>query len=222
MKIVERQRAIELRKTGLTYTEIRNRLKVSRASLSYWLRDIPYIPTEETYEKRRLANIKTGRLLHERKLQRTNQIKKITEQEIRNTKFNDLKLLGVMAYWTEGSKTKDHLVQLTNSDPIFIKFILKWLRKVCGVQSEKLKVHLRVHPDVNIKEAEQYWSRITGIPDTQFHKTTAKVSGSGGRRYTKLGYGIATITVCSTDLYYKVMGWIEGLKEELDRDASLA
>ncbi len=222
MKIAERQRAIELRKTGLTYAEIRNRLKVSRASLSYWLRNIPYIPTEGTRERRRLANIKTGQVLHERKLLRTNQIKKIAEHEIRNIKFNDLKLLGIMAYWTEGSKTKDHLVQFTNSDPVFVKFTLKWLRKFCGVQSEKLRVHLRVHPDVNIKEAEQYWSRITGISHTQFHKTTAKVSGSGGRRYSKLGYGIATITVCSTDLYYKVMGWIEGLKGELDRDDSLA
>jgi hypothetical protein len=78
-----------------------------------------------------------------------------------------------------------------------------------------LRVHLRIHPDVDEKEAENYWSEITSIPITQFHKTTAKISGSGGRKYSKLGQGIATITVCDTDLHYKIMGWIEGLKDKI-------
>lgn len=40
MKIVEKNKAIELRKQGKTYTEIQKRIPVSKSSLSYWLRDI--------------------------------------------------------------------------------------------------------------------------------------------------------------------------------------
>ncbi|MBU3958850.1 MAG: hypothetical protein KKH29_00230 [Candidatus Omnitrophica bacterium] len=214
MKIAEREKAIELRKKGLTYNEIVTFLKVSRSSLSYWLRNIPYIPTGEVRERRRLASLQSGQVLHKRKLERITKIEKIARQEIGEIEFDELKLLGIMAYWVEGSKTEDAIVRFTNSDPIFIKFILRWLREICKVQDEKLRAHLRVHPDVDKKEAENYWSKVTGIPLAQFYKTTAKISGSGGRKYKKLGSGIAAITVCDTDLHYRIKGWIDGLKNK--------
>ena len=213
MKIIERQKAVKLRKKGWTYAEIGKCLGVSRGALSLWLRNIPYVPSEATRRRRQLASLKASQVLHKRKLKRITQIKKIAKQEIEHIKNNELKLLGIIAYWAEGSKTEDHFVRFTNSDPIMIKFILRWLREICCVPEEKLRVHLRVHPDVDKKVTENYWSKVTGIPLTQFNKTTAKVSGSNGRRYSKLGYGIARITVCSTDLYYKIIGWIEGLQE---------
>jgi len=48
---------------------------VSKAALSLWLRDIPSIPAEGVRQRRKLANIKTGQVLHERKLERTSKIK---------------------------------------------------------------------------------------------------------------------------------------------------
>ncbi|MCX5686650.1 MAG: hypothetical protein NTW09_04235, partial [Candidatus Omnitrophica bacterium] len=214
MKILEKEKAIELRKTGLTYNEIEKCLNISKSSLSSWLRDVPYVPTKDTRERRRLASYNSGQVLHRRKLERVNQIMQSAKQEVKDLKVEDLKLLGTMAYWTEGSKTKDSLVQITNTDPIFIRFVLKWLREICEVKEEKLRVHLRIHPDTNKKDAENYWSKITGIPLAKFHKTTAKISGSGGRKYKKLGHGVATITICDTDLYYRITGWIKGLQEK--------
>ena len=38
MKTKEKDEAVELRKSGLTYREILGRLPVSKSSLSYWLR----------------------------------------------------------------------------------------------------------------------------------------------------------------------------------------
>lgn len=213
MKIVERQKAIELRKKGLTYSEIEQRLSVSRGSLSLWLRNIPFAPSEEGRNRRRLASLRSSQVLHRRKIQRISQIMTAAKEETPNIKLDELKLLGAMAYWTEGSKTKDSLVKFTNSDPKFIKFALKWLREVCGVPEEKLRVHLRIHSDLNRKQIEQYWSKMTGIPLNRFHKTTFKISSSSGKRYNKLNYGIATITVCDTNLFYRIRGWIEGIIE---------
>jgi len=211
MKLKERYKAIELRKQGLTYPEIQDRIHVSKASLSYWLRDIPYVPTELTKSRRKIASIRTGQMLHNRKLRRVIQIMVKAKKEISSINNRQLKLLGVMAYWAEGSKTQDNLVQFTNSDPKIIKFVLKWLKESCGVSPNKLHFHLHAHPDVNEEKSEKYWSKITNIPLSQFHKTTAKISGSSGRRYNKLENGVATITVCDTNLHYRIKGWIEGL-----------
>jgi len=211
MKIIEREKAIKLRRNGLTYKEIGERLSVSKGSLSLWLHNVPYVPTEESFQRRRVASINAGQVLHKRKLERISKIKTEAKREIPKMKPEVFKLLGALAYWTEGSRSQDHVVTFTNTDPKFIKFVLKWLREVCAVPEEKLRLHLRIHPDTNKREAEKYWSRVTKIPKKRFQKTTAKTSGSGGRRHRKISNGIASVKVCDTELFYKIMGWIEGL-----------
>ena len=164
MKIIERQKAVKLRRKGLIYKEIGERLFVSKSSLSLWLRNIPYIPTEKSRQRRKIASINAGQVLHQRKLERIAKIKAEARLEIPNIKPKVLKLLGIMAYWTEGSKAQDDSVCFTNTDSKFIKFVLKWLREICTVPEEKLRFHLRIHPGTSREKAEAYWSRVTGIP----------------------------------------------------------
>ena len=171
--------------------------------------------SDASYNRRKLASIRNSQVLHKRKIQRTSQIVSEVKKEILNIKPYELKLLGAMAYWTEGSKTQDNLVKFTNSNPEIIKFILRWLKEVCLVPDKKLRIHLRIHGDINKKQTEQYWSEITGIPFNRFYKTTFKISGSNGKRHNKLKYGIATIIVCDTNLFYKIKGWIEGIVENI-------
>jgi len=211
MKIIEREKAIELRKKGLTYNEIKQHLSVSRGSLSLWLRNIPFVLSKEICDRQRLARIRNSQVLHKRKIKRVSQIMLEAKREISKIKPYELKLLGIMAYLTEGSKTEDNLVKFTNSNPKFIRFVLKWLREICAVPEEKLRFHLRIHGDLNRIEVEQYWSNLTAIPVSRFYKTTFKISSSNGRRYNKLKYGIASIIICDTNLFYKIMGWIEGI-----------
>jgi orotate phosphoribosyltransferase-like protein len=40
-RIKDRANAIELRKSGLSYSQIKTKLNVSKSSLSLWLRDMP-------------------------------------------------------------------------------------------------------------------------------------------------------------------------------------
>jgi len=215
MKTLERQKATRLRERGLTYYEIGQLLAVSKSSLSLWLRNVPYEITNETRHKRKIASINTGQLQHQRKLERVNRIRQEAKQEITEINYEKLKLLGIMAYWAEGSKTKDSLVKFTNTDPNFISFTLKWLREVCNVPNDKIKVHIRVHNDIDSKKAENFWSKLTGMPRKNFYKTTIKKSGSCGKRYNKLNRGIAFIIVCDTNLFYKINGWIEALMDNI-------
>lgn len=215
MKIEERKKAIELRNQGLTYPEIGKLLGVGRGTLSYWLRAIPYTPREETKNRRRESSIRNGMLRRLRKIERVSIIKAAAKNEVNIISCESLKLLGAMAYWCEGSKTQDSVVKFTNSEAILIQFMMQWLRVVCEVPDNKFRIHLRVHPNVNHDEAKKYWSKITGVPLSQFFKVTTKVSESGGQRPNQLPFGIATINVCDTSLTYKVRGWIEALGESL-------
>jgi len=215
MRKIERQKAVDLRKKGLTYEEIQQHLKIPKGTLSLWLRNIPFVISSTSYNKRMSACLRNSQVLHQRKIQRTSQIVSEAKTEILNIKPYELKLLGAMAYWTEGSKTQDNQVKFTNSNPKTIKFILKWLKEICLVPDEKLRVHLRIHGDINKKDIEQYWVGLTGISLNRFYKTTFKISNSEGKRHNKLKYGIASITVCDTNLFYKIKGWIEGISDSL-------
>ena len=126
-----------------------------------------------------------------------------------------MKLLGIMAYWAEGSKTQDSLVKFTNSNPQFIKFVLKWFRSVCRVPENKLRLHLRLHQDIGKEKVENYWSKLTKIPKARFFKTTIKSSNSKGKRHNKLSNGIASIIVCDTKLFYKITGWIDSIIDKM-------
>ena len=215
MKTIERDKAIKLRKAGRTYAEISQQLGVSKGSLSLWLCNIPYLATEESKQKRRLASINNGRILHRRKIEKILKIKELAKKEMPNIKSEEMKLLGIMAYWAEGSKTQDSLVKFTNANPKFIKFSLKWLREICQVPEEKLRLHLRIHKDVDKEKVENYWSQITRIPKIRFFKTTIKMSNSKGTRHNKLSNGIASIIVCDTKLFYKISGWIEFIIDKM-------
>ena len=219
MKIAERHTAIALRQKGWTYTAIQHSLMVSKGTLSRWLRTVPYKPLGATLERRRLASIASGQVLHRRKLERIEQIQHEAEQSLPCTTRETLHLLGIMAYWTEGSKTQNGVVAFTNTDPSLIRLVRRWWIEYCGVDPKRLRLHLRVHHDIARAEAEAYWQSATGIPSAQCEKTTVKESGSGGRRIRKLRHGIATIKVCDTNFYYRIQGWINGLVKQLDLEA---
>lgn len=211
MKIAERQKAVNLRKEGFSYNDISQKLYVSKGSLSRWLRDMPFVPSDNVVDRRRLSRIKGGQVLRRCKIERIDYIKNNAAEEIDCLTRKEFKLIGAVAYWTEGSKTMDNLAKFTNSDPDFIKFALKWLREICLVPEEKIKIHIRIHNDLNKPKIEEFWSTLTRVPLRRFYKTTFKQSESRGKRANKLQYGIASIIVCDTNLFYRIMGWIKGI-----------
>lgn len=222
MKLGDRQTATALRQKGWTYAAIQSLLGVSKGTLSNWLRDVAYQPTNETTRRRQLASIAAGQVLHQRKLQRVARIQDEAEQSLPPVDKQILHFLGIMAYWAEGAKTQDRVVAFTNTDPVLIQLVQKWWLECCDVQPERLRFRIRVHTDTAVADAEEYWGAITGIPKNQWDKTTVKECGSGGRRIRKLRYGIATIKVCDTIFFYRIQGWIRGLTSQFDLPASVA
>lgn len=63
-----------------------------------------------------------------------------------STKERDLKIAGIMLYWTEGAKINPerrwYTLDFSNSDPRMVKLFLKFLREICGINEQKLRVYL--------------------------------------------------------------------------------
>jgi len=122
-----------------------------------------------------------------------------------------LKIAGAMLYWAEGT-LRGNTVDFTNSNPWMIQVFLKFLRQICGVSEDRLRVYLYVYPQHNLQKVKAYWQGITGIPLSQFTKPYVKSSSlilSDGR---KLAYGLVHIRYNDKKLLTLISKWIEDYK----------
>ena len=120
MKLKKKIRAINLRKLGKSYSEIRKKVKVSKGTLSLWLRDIKLTPEQEKrlyVEKRQRNAYKLAKFNQKKRVKRIKQINNEAKKEFKFFIKNSLFLPGLMLYWAEGDKSeKGEVVKFTNSD----------------------------------------------------------------------------------------------------------
>ncbi len=218
----ERLLARELRRKGESIGEIAKQLRVSKGSASLWCRDIVLSKSqvEKLLERERVGSaegrMKAWEWHREEKRQRFKQLHEIGYKEVGVSNANDLFLLGLAIYWSEGSKN-DGRVLLTNSDPHMIRLYVRWLMECYGIKSDQITCRVTINELHNDRREviEKYWSDVVGLPLTQFTKTTTIHS-----KWTKLYenrktyYGVLAVHVQkSTDLSYRVMGSIDCLRE---------
>jgi len=219
MKLKEKNIAIDLRKKGWSMNEIKRELGVAKSSISLWVKNIELTNSQkkelsnkgirkETIERRRRT-----RFINENS--RRQIIIDKAKEEINSPSLKELKILGAMLYWAEGGKTQRGLVRLSNGDPRIIEVMMEFLRKVCKVPEEKFRGHIHIHPHLNIKKAENYWSSISRIPLKQFYKTYSKQNKSSQNKKDSLPFGTFDIYVCNTELFLRIKGWIEGLYKNI-------
>ena len=217
MKIEEKNKAIDMRKKGFSMGEISNTLGVSKASISIWVRDVKLSKIHKnriskngrsvgSIEKRRIS-----RLANERS--KDDIVKNIARNDFHSITKSDLKLIGIIVYLGEGGKTKRGVARIANSDPDVIKITMRFFREICSVPEEKFRGHIHTFDDANVSASEEYWSKITNIPRSQFYKTYSKLSiASKGKRQTT-PHGTFEVSVNDTKLYLTIMAWIEKVKE---------
>ena len=207
-----------LRGQGLSYKEIRQKtpFTIAKSTISDWCKDIELTAEQkDRLDKLFKDGSYRGRLLGSKVTQvkrakEVEQIKQKAKLEICTLNKNEFKLAGLMLYWAEGAKSR--YVDITNSDPLLIKFMVAWLRNICRVPKERFRASLHLHTGQNEKEIKRYWSKITNIPISQFGKSYIKKEGSGYRK-NKLYNGTIKIRVCDSNLLHRILGWIEGVSK---------
>lgn len=215
MKEVEKKLAIKLRRHGWSMGEIARRVGVSKSSVSLWVGNIQLTPaqkkqlslngwTKESIEKRRASRLKNENT--KRQI-----IIDVAQKEVSHISDKELWLIGVMLYWAEGGKTKRGLVRFSNSDPEMISLMMTFFRKICHIPKEKFRGYIHIHPHLDHKKAEKYWSNVTRIPLTQFYKTYRKMNVASRHKRDNLPLGTMDIYICNTELFLRIVGWVQGV-----------
>jgi len=205
-----KQEAVNLRRKGLSYNEIKKEIGVSKSTLSLWLKTVPLTikQKERLYTKSVLILARGPQSQKERRLKEIEQIISEAEKEIRlPMSLETYRLFGAALYWAEGKKTNNFAV--TNSDPYFILFMVRWFEKIFGVQPKNLKARLNIYSQQNELKIKQFWSQLTGIPINNFGKSFVKPKNKGYKK-NNLYYGTIEIQVPKgTDMRHRVFGWIK-------------
>ncbi|MFH1771254.1 MAG: hypothetical protein ABH872_00360 [Candidatus Omnitrophota bacterium] len=118
-----------------------------------------------------------------------------------------LKIAGIMLYWAEGT-LKGTFVDFANSNPKIMCIFLNFLRDICGVKEQRLRVYLYAYSYQNIDALKRYWSKVTNIPVNQFTKPYIR-EGNLNISKRKLPFGLIHVRYNDKRLLELISSWIE-------------
>lgn len=220
VKVAEKQKAIEWRKKGATYSEILKEVSVSKSTLSLWLKEVGLsVPQKQRITEKRLATQRKGALAKKQiRLDLIKQIESEADAEIGHLDDKVFWMVGVALYWAEGNKQKPHDVscgvKFSNSDPLMVRYFYKWLTDICRLSIQDLTFEIYVHKGCDVPEIKKFWSDELDLDISCFEKIRFKPNKFRSyRKNTGEEYhGLVRINVkSSANLNRRIMGWVKGL-----------
>jgi len=215
-----RIKAREMRSKGESIGVIAKKLSVSKSTVSLWVQDIVLtIKQLQSIRKQWLKGTELGRLKGSQ-MQKQRRLGLMKEME--GFGLNRFKILndseffvaGIALYWAEGSK-KTRKLELCNSDPKMIVFMINWFRRYFKLDISRFSARVGINEIHKRREeiVKKYWSQITGIPIAQFRKTSYKKVKPHKvyMNYDKYFGTLDLVVLKPGELYYKMLGLIEGL-----------
>ena len=210
--------SIQLRKKGFSYSQIKNKVNVSKSTLSRWLKNLPLSNNQtlsldvtqrrvETF--RRTMKEKSDQRLLETYITAKNSLIPLTKRE--------LYIAGLFLYWGEGSKNIKGQISLNNTNPQMMKFYIFWLTEICKVPMNKLKVSLHLYKDMSVKNEIEYWSKILNMPLDQFIKPYIKDSLISQIQHKGFVHGTCGILFGDILLKEKIMKSIEVISDSYSK-----
>jgi predicted transcriptional regulator len=202
MKKDKQEKAIELRRQGLSLNEISKELDVAKSSVSLWVRHVklnadavnalkdknPIIRGSSAFAKSRLI-----KHTHHR----DSRIKMQLEGAIKARSGDILHAKGCMLYWAEGTKSRNSLV-FTNTDENMLKLFLKFLKESLNVNKDDIYLEINFHSG-DEKDISKYWTDTLSIIPRRLKKI--KPRGNGTFKKNKHYMGIAVIVVKKSTKY---------------------
>jgi transcriptional regulator with XRE-family HTH domain len=212
VKTNERERARELRASGLSVREVAKLAGVSQSAASVWVRDIPITPAQRRALDERGEQARA--LARARKATNARDVRRAYQDEGRHlARERDASYaVGCMLYWAEGSKRRNTL-KITNSDPELLAFFADFLRREFNVPPRKMRLHCNLFADhlERQSEIEDYWLAQLGLPRSSLRKSVVNVFSRSSKktRIGKLPYGTSALVVHSTRIVQTIFGSIQ-------------
>ena len=219
-RLRDHEKALALRKQQLSYSQIKKILKVSKSTLSYWLRYYP-LSEERIRELRAYSERRIEKFRETMRKKREIRLKEIYETQKRlllPLKDRELFMFGLGLYLGEGTKYRQDGLSISNTDPSIIKFFIHLLNKSLGIPKKKMRVMLHLYKDMDIDKEMQFWARILKIPLSQFarpyiKKTTSKrINHKGG-----FGHGTCNVRINSVPLAEKIFMGLKAISDHYNK-----
>lgn len=205
-----KSKALQLRKDGKTYGDIRKILgkPVSKSTLSHWLRDLVFTETQRKKLERRVASkirkaqVKGWAISKEKRQQYLESLTARNTYLLPLIRKRDVARIALaMLYLGEGAKWRSHPgLHLGSSDPEIVRIYIKLLRKCYGIAGEDLRARISYRADQNLSKLTAFWSRITNIPRHHFYKTKPDPRTIGKKTMKKDYRGVCQITCAGTEI----------------------
>ncbi len=127
-------------------------------------------------------------------------------------------MIGSALYWAEGYKkqqnTNSPCICFANSDPAMILLFLRFLREIIEVPEKRIRLSIQIHPNLDKKSIVNFWASITDISQERIRTKRCKSRASKGKRpKNTLPYGTADVRVSKRQYFFKIRGWIDGIKK---------
>jgi hypothetical protein len=212
----EREKVLQMRKKGASYSQIKTKLGVSKSTLAYWLKDLPLSP-QRMRELRDWNQHRIERYRETRRQQRGAHLKRIYAAERKNIlplSKRDIFIGGLFLYWGEGGKTSPAELTFSNADSAMLKWFILWARKTFGIAPNRFRVRVHLYADMNIAQELKFWSRILNIPLSQFRRPYIKKSKRSELTYKNLfGHGTCNLHIRNAELTKKVLMSLKVLQD---------
>jgi len=218
-KVKEHATVLQLRKLGLSYNQIKLKVRVSKSTLSRWLKDLP-LSKDQINSLRGKSHSRIEKYRESMKKRRETRLKQVyfeSRKQLLPLSKKELLMAGLFLYLGEGNKSLKKAVSVNNTDPAVMKFYFYWLTKVLNVPTHSIKVYVHLYKDMNIEEELSRWSDLLKIPQTQFMKPYIKDSMRSSVQQKGYGHGTCALVVHDVRLKEKI---ILSLKSILDHYSS--
>lgn len=202
-----RLKAIQLRKQGKTYSQIRDKLAISKGTLSYWSKRIKLSPyalnqlkiTQDANLKRARLSSQTALKIKQAKF--LNDLRSKLKPMLRTLHPAELKIALAFLYLGEGAKWKSHRgLQLGSSDPIILLLYKKLLERCYSIDKNKLRCYICYRADQSLDGLIKYWSRILSISRKKFYKSNYDKRTVGKPTKNKNYKGVCVISCAGTEI----------------------
>ncbi len=214
-RLKDKHRALELRKSGMSYNQIKSTLGVGKGTLSSWLKDYPLsekrIRELRDWNQERIEHYRQTRLRI--KNERLEKVYSNQKKIIFPLSQRDLMIAGLFLYWGEGSKSKLPEIEVANTDPAVPKFFIYWVTHFLKLERSKIRVHLHLYSDMNIKKETNFWSTALEIPIKQFMKPYIKKNSSEMINRGTFGHGTCTIRTWDARTGEKIQMGLKSIRD---------
>jgi transcriptional regulator with XRE-family HTH domain len=203
-KVEAQEKAREMRAEGRTLLDIATVLGVSKSSVSFWVRDVEF-----EAQPRRASAHRRPHAQHLAKLAQIAECDRLGVERIGTLSDEAFLAAGAALYAGEGSKG-DGKVTFANTDPEMMAFFCAWLRRFFKIDESRLRVRVYLHEGLDLDAAEEFWSRVTAVPRSQFNRPYRAKPDPTIRR-TKHEFGCVYVDYCCSRTHREIMGLVRAL-----------